>query len=87
MKSHFSNRKYAFFSLFCFISGAIMPVAEPIFGSSPAGRTGRPLIPSEISAYGEYWNIGNIGENIGILGTATYSLLDRTPSQRLIIYH
>ena len=51
MKSYFSTEKSAFLFLLCFVFGGIMPVAQPIFGSAPAGRTGRPPNPSEISAY------------------------------------
>ncbi len=51
MKSYFSHRKSVFFSLLWFTFSGIMPVAEPIFGSAQAGRTGRPLSSLERSAY------------------------------------
>ena len=51
MKSYFSTERSAFLFLLCFIFSGIMPVAQPIFGSAPAGRTGNPLSSSERSAY------------------------------------
>ncbi len=52
MKSHFSNdKKSAFILLLWLIFNGIVPVAEPIFGSAPAGRTGHPSSSSERSAY------------------------------------
>ncbi len=51
MKSYCSTERSALLFLLCFIFSGIMPVAEPIFGSGPAGRAGRPLSSSERSAY------------------------------------
>ena len=51
MKSYFSTERSALLFLLCFIFSGIMPVGEPIFGSAPAGRAGRPLSSSERSAY------------------------------------
>jgi len=52
MKSYCSTERSTLLFLLCFIIfGGIMPVAEPIFGSGPAGRAGRPLSSSERSAY------------------------------------
>jgi hypothetical protein len=51
MKSYCSTESSALLFLLCFIFSGIMPVAEPIFGSGPAGRAGRPLSSSERSAY------------------------------------
>lgn len=51
MSPYFSNEKSAFLFLFCIIFSGILPVAEPIFGSEPVGRTGGLLSSSETSAY------------------------------------
>jgi len=51
MKSYCSTERSTLLFLLCFIFSGIMPVAEPIFGSGPAGRAGRPLSSSERSAY------------------------------------
>ena len=51
MKSYCSTERSALLFLLCFIFSGIMLVAEPILGSAPAGRTGRPLSSSERSAY------------------------------------
>ena len=51
MNRYFSNEKITFLYLVCIIFIGILPVAEPIFGSLPAGRTGGTVSPSERSAY------------------------------------
>ena len=51
MKSYCSTERSTLLFLLCFIFSGIMPVAQPIFGSGPAGRAGRPLSSSERSAY------------------------------------
>jgi hypothetical protein len=51
MKSYCSTEMSTLLFLLCFIFSGIMPVAEPIFGSGPVGRAGRPLSSSERSAY------------------------------------
>lgn len=51
MKTYCSTERSTLLFLLCFIFSGIMPVAEPIFGSGPAGRTGNPLSSSERSAY------------------------------------
>ena len=51
MSRYFSNIKNAFLFLVCIIFIGILSVAEPIFGSLPAGRTGGTVSPSERSAY------------------------------------
>jgi len=51
MNHYFSNEKNKFPFLLCIIFSGILTVAEPIFGSEPAGRTGGPLGSSERSAY------------------------------------
>lgn len=53
MSRYFLNEKNAFPFLFCIVFGGILSVAEPVFGSVPAGRTGHPLSASEIAAYEE----------------------------------
>ena len=54
MSHHFSNEKSAFFFLLCIIFIDILPAAEPNSGFVPGGRWGRPLSPSEITAYEKY---------------------------------
>jgi len=51
MKSYFSNKESALFLLFSLVFCGIIHVAEPIFGSMPAGGTGRATSSSERSAY------------------------------------
>jgi hypothetical protein len=51
MNRYFSNEKITFLFLVCIIFIGILSVAEPIFGSLPAGRTGGAVSPSERSAY------------------------------------
>ena len=48
---HCSTERSTLLFLLCFIFSGIMPMAQPIFGSGPAGRAGRPLSSSERSAY------------------------------------
>jgi len=51
MSRYFSNEKNALLFLLCIIISGLLTLAEPIFGSMPAGRTGRAMSPSERSAY------------------------------------
>ena len=51
---HCSTERSTLLFLLCFIFSGIMPVAQPIFGSGPAGRAGRPSSSSEKSAYEAY---------------------------------
>lgn len=54
IKSYCSTEKSTLLFLLCFIFSGIVPLAQPIFGSGPAGRAGRPLSSSEMSAYEDY---------------------------------